>query len=332
MLKNSGRTFLLFTAFVCLVSLFQSCKVAKNLPEGQSLLVKNKFTLKIKAKAAEKQKISDDLLKIVVQKPNKRVFGFAPVRMWFNYSAAHSKKLNKFKQWIIDKVGEAPVVYDSSVVKQSRDQIRDYLWNYGYWHATVSDTVVTKNKKTTIAYNIEPKRIMAHQEVELPKGHTSCDSLVRANYKTSFLKRGDRFDVTNLKSERERIENICRNSGYFLFNREYVTFLFDSADGTDKEVTVKINLNHPNDVAENEQFYINNIYVISDYSAEMLSDTAHRDTVTIGEIHVIYQTEKLKKGIIADAITFRKNDLFSKDAEAKTINHLSSLGFLNLLV
>ena len=330
MRKNLGRTFILITAFICLTSLLPSCKVAKNLPEGQSLLVKNKFAIKITAKRPEKEKITDDLTKITAQKANKRVFGFAPVRMWFYYSAARSKKLTKFKQWIMDKVGEAPVVYDSTLTQQSCNQIRDYLFNYGYFHATVSDTVITKNKKTTIVFRVEPKELWTIKEVELPRGHTSCDSIVRANYKNSFLKKGSRFDVTNLKSERDRIETICRNSGYFLFNREYVTFEFDSFD-IDKSVTIRIILNRPNDAAEHIQFYLNNIYVITDYSAEALSDTIHRDTVSIGEYKFIAQKERFKNKMLLDAIYLRKNDLYSKEDEVRTINKLSQLGVFKFI-
>ncbi len=329
MVKNFERTFILFAAFICTVSLFSSCKIAKNLPEGQSLLVKNKFNIKVKAKAVEKEKLNLDLTAIAVQKPNKRVFNFAPVRMWFYYSAAHSKKLTKFKQWVMDKVGEAPVIYDSTTVKQSCDYIREYLFNYGYFHASVSDTVITKNKKTTVTFNIEPHEVWTIREVELPKGHTSCDSIVRANYKGSFLKKGDRIDVTNLKKERDRIENVCRNSGYFLFNREYVTFDYDSFT-EDKNVTIRIILNHPNDAAEHVQFYLNNIYVISDYSVD-LGDTIHRDTVTLGDYKFICASKKFKNKILAESIFFRKNELYSKDAEVQTINHLSQLGVFKFI-
>ena len=329
MVKNFGETFILFTALICITSLLPSCRVAKHLPEGQSLLVKNKIKIKIKAKAAEKEKLNLDLYAIAAQKPNKRVFNFAPVRLWFYYSAAHSKKLTKFKQWIMDKVGEAPVVYDSTMVKQSRDYMREYLFNYGYFHASVTDTVITKNKKTTIVFNVEPKELWTIKEVELPKGHTSCDSIVRANYKASFLKKGDRIDVTNLKKERDRIETICRNSGYFLFNREYVTFDYDSFT-EDKNVTIRIILNHPNDAAEHVQFYLNNIYIISDYSVE-LGDTLHRDTVKLGDYTFIAHEHKFKNKILAEAIFFKKNELYSKDAEVQTINHLSQLGIFKFI-
>ena len=332
MLKNFRILFFLFLTLAGVISLLPGCKVAKNLPQGESLLVKNKFILKTKAAAVERQKIRNDLANIAAQKPNKRIFGFAPVRMWMYYSAAHSKKLNKFKQWVIDKVGEAPVVYDSALIDKSNAMLRQYLWNFGYFRASVKDTVITKNKKTEVIYTINTDLPWHISDVELPKGHNSCDSIIREHWKGSLLKRGDKFDVTNLKGERDRIENVLRNSGYFTFNREYVTFDMDS-DAANRSVLVKVIINQPSDTSQHQQYRINNIYVISDYSGEGLTDSTRRDTITIGEYRLIAKQVKFRKGVLLDAIFFKQNDLYTKEGETRTINRFSQMGtfkFINV--
>jgi len=229
--------------------------------------------LQTKAKTAEKNKMKADLPNIAVQKPNVRLFGFWPLRMDMYYSASRSKKLTKFKQWIIDKVGEAPVVFDSSLVEKTRkDQMENYLFNFGFRSANVTDTVTTKNKKTIVTYFVNPGDPWKIGEVELPKGHTSCDSIVRERRGTSFLRKGERFDVTNLKNERERIETELRNSGYFTFSREYVTFDLDTLS-KEKLINIKIKLLPPNDAAQHQQYWMNNIYIITDYTIEGLADS-----------------------------------------------------------
>jgi hypothetical protein len=278
MQRNSRNIFFVLLTLSCIFFILPSCRVAKNLPEGETLLVKNKFVIHTKVKVADREKIRLDVPKIVAQKPNKRVFNFAPVRMWMYYQAAHSKKLTKFKQWVIDKVGEAPVVYDSTLIKKSLDQIETYLFYAGYFHASVTDTVITKKKKTSVIYNIKTEAPFLIGDVELPKGHTPCDSIVREKWKGSLLKKGQRFDIANLKGERDRIETLLKNSGYFLFNREYITFGFDTTSA-EQTVNVKIYLNHPNDSSEHQQFYINNIYVITDFTAENIADSTNRDTL-----------------------------------------------------
>lgn len=325
MQKSLRNIFFQFTALCCLLFILPSCKVAKNLPEGQSLLVRNKFVLISKAKGSDKEKIKEDLAKIASQKPNKKILGFMPVRMWLYYSATKGGKLTKFKQWIIDKVGEAPVVFDSTLTIKSERSMENYLFNFGYFHNDVTDTVITKNKKTTIIYTINAGEAWKIGEVELPKGREGCDSIVRERHKSTFLHKGDRFDITNLKNERDRIESILRSSGYYFFNREYVTFDLDSV-AQSKLVNIKITINPPTDSTEHEQYYINDIYVVTDYSTEKLVDSTRRDTVFQNEYKFIAQKMNFRKGVLIDAIFFRQNDLYSKENELRTINRFALLG------
>ncbi len=309
---------------VILLSL-PSCRVVKSLDEGQSLLVKNKFILKNNTNFTEKEKTREDLGKIAAQKPNQRFVGILPFRMWLYYSATHGKRLTKFKQWIIDKVGEAPVVYDSTLVSKSVTNMENYLFNYGYFHARVTDTVITNKKRTRIQFNVETKELWKIGDVALPNGHNTCDSLVREARKNIFLKKGDRFSIVSLKNERDRIENVLRNNGYFFFNREYVTFDLDTASQS-HTVNIKITINQPSDSTQHEQYRINNIYIISDYAAERLSDSTLRDTVMAGEYMLIAQRPNFRKGVLIDAVYFKHDDLYMKDKELKTINRFSLLG------
>ncbi len=82
MTKNFQTIVGLCLTVVLTFSILPSCRIAKSLPDGQSLLVKNKFDVHAKGTRAERGKINADMGKIVVQKPNVRVFGFLPFRMW----------------------------------------------------------------------------------------------------------------------------------------------------------------------------------------------------------------------------------------------------------
>lgn len=324
-MQANFRNILYLFAALCILSLLPSCRVAKNLPEGQTLLVKNKLVLQTKAKGSEREKLREDLAQIAAQKPNKKILGFMPVRMWFYHSATRAKKLTRFRQWIIDKVGEAPVVYDSTLLSKSEASMEYYLFNSGYFHNDVTDTVITKKRRTTIVYTIKAEESWKIDEVELPKGKTVADSIVRAKMKGTFLRKGERFDIVNLKNERDRIETVLRNSGFYFFNREYITYEFDSISAT-RKVNIKINLNPPTDSTEHERYYINDIYIITDYSTELLNDSTKRDTVTQNEYKFISQKMNFRNGVLTDAVFFRQNDLYSKENELRTLNRFALLG------
>ncbi len=325
MRKGFRGLFFSSVALLTLSSLFSSCRVAKNLAEDQSLLVKNKFVIEAKAKPAAKEKIREDLVKIAAQKPNRKFLGFMPVRMWMYHSATRGKRLTKFKQWLIDKVGEAPVVYDSSLVSRSRQRMETYLFYSGYFHNEVSDTVITENNKTKIVYTIKTNDAWRFGQIELPNKHNVCDSLVRAHWKNTHLKKNAQFDISNVNKERERIENILRNRGFYTFSREYVTFDFDTSGGNNT-VNVKITINQPNDSTDHQQYQINNIYIISDYSSEFVTDSTLRDTIVKDEYYYISKNVKFKKSILREAVFFGKDSLYSKDRELKTINRFGLLG------
>ncbi|HLP20901.1 MAG TPA: hypothetical protein VK174_11400, partial [Chitinophagales bacterium] len=263
--------------------------------------------------------------KIAAQKPNVRFFQILPFRMWLYHSATRGKKLTKFKQWIIDKVGEAPVVYDSTLAEKSIASMENYLWNYGYFNRTVTDSVVTKKKRTRVIYNVHTNLQWKLGDISLPNGHNTCDSIVRESRKNTFLKKGDGFSVLNLKNERERIETVLRNSGFFFFSREYVTFDFDTFT-TRQVVNIKITINQPSDSTQHEQYRINNIYIVSDYSPDLLGDSTRRDTVMAGEYMLIAQKPNFRKGVLIDAVYFKHDDLFMKSKETRTINRFSILG------
>ncbi len=324
-MQANFRNILYLLTVICILSFLPSCKVVKSLPDGQTLLVRNKLVLKTNAKRSQREKLREDLLKIAAQKPNKKILGFMPVRLWFYHSATRGKKLTRFKQWIIDKVGEAPVVHDSTLLSKSEANMEYYLFNSGYFYNDVTDTVITKNRKTTVIYTVKASEAWTIGEVELPNGKTVADSLVRIKYKGTYLKKGERFDIVNLKSERDRIETVLRNSGFYFFNREYITYEFDSVSAS-KKVNIKIKLNQPSDSTEHEQYYINDIYIVTDYSTESLNDSTKRDTVTQNEYKFISQKMNFRKGVLTDAVFFRQNDLYSRENELRTLNRFSMLG------
>ncbi|MFN8288103.1 MAG: BamA/TamA family outer membrane protein [Chitinophagales bacterium] len=302
-----------------------SCKVAKSLPPDQNLLVKNKIVIKNKLTLHEKDKLKADLGNVAVQKPNHRFLGFLPFRMWLYYSASKGKKITKFKQWIMDKVGERPVIVDSASTERSEVLMENYLFNYGYFYADVSDSTVIKNKKAVTTYTITPGPLWHLGKITFPQGNTAADSLIRQSNKNTLLKTGDRVDMAVLRSERVRIEDTLRNNGYYFFNREYITYELDTSGGN-QTMNAKMVLNQPSDSVQHQPYRIGNIYVVEDYIAETLGDTLHRDTVLKGDYYFIYDKRIVREKVLMEGLYFTYDKLYTKDAEIKTLNRLSQFG------
>jgi outer membrane protein assembly factor BamA len=277
---------------------------------------------------AERDKVRSDFAGIVAQKPNRRFLGFMPFKMWLYYSATKGKKLTRFKQWIIDKVGEEPVIYDSTYTEKTKKLLENYMFNFGYFYAYITDSVITKNKRTIVIYTLTNGPVWKVGKVEFVKGKYKSDSIAYAFRINSILKPKERFDIANLKAERDRIEGLMRNAGFYYFNREYVLFDLDTISET-KTVDIKVSIIQPSDTAEHQQYQLNNFYITTDYATEILNDTLKRDTLLTGdslEYLIISKKRVLRTNILNDAMFMKRGELYKRNNEIRTLNRLTQLG------
>ena len=302
-----------------------SCSVTKHLPEGKLLMLRNKLDVKNIKELEERERLRDDLTQITAPKPNKRLLGFMPIRLWF-YVAANKGKENKFNWWIKNKVGEAPVLLDSSVIKKTEMLMENYLWNYGYFNNDVTFEVKEKRKRATVTYKVEPGPMWKIGTVRFPMGGTVSEGITRVKMGNTLLKRGNRFDVTALKAERVRIETDLRNNGFFFFNKEYITFDLDT-HVNEHSVDVKIKLNQPSDSADHKPFRMNRVLVFTNFEqgSALMSDSKY-DTTALMEFRFIQQREILKKRVLREAIFFREGELFTQEAYSRSMRRLNELG------
>ena len=301
-----------------------SCSLSRSLKDGEYLLKKNQIVIIGEKRVKEKQQVKEDLKRVAVQKPNAKVFGFMPIKLWF-FLAANKNKDTKFTWWIKNKVGEAPVIFDSLLASKSDKSIANYMNNYGYFDAKVRHEITYHKRKASVVFYVEPKKYWEIGRVLYPRPTYRTDSLVWQNHKKSILIKGSRFDIKNLKAERERIENDLKNSGYFLFNKDYVNFDLDTND-LDHVVNINVFVNQPSDSTQHQQYKINRIYTTTDFGTDPSGITLKRDTLKVLEYSFIYKKQKIKPSILLDGIFFKNGQLYQKDNYSRTLRRLNDFG------
>lgn len=323
MTKRREYHFLILT-LTALALCASSCSVTKNFTADQYLLKANKMDIQGYKKLENRQTVREALKQIASQKPNTKIFGFLPVQLWF-YTAANKGKDNKVNWWIKNKVGEAPVILDTTLTTKSDRAIQNYMQNYGYFNATVSHEVKYKKKKATVTYHIVPNEFWTVGRVLFPNPTYVTDSITWQRHRQTLLKTGKRFDITTLKAERERIEGDLKNSGFYFFTKDYVSFDLDTAE-MHRVVNINVRINQPSDSAVHEQYRINNIYTTTDFGTERAGRIVKRDTLAMPEFYFISRKPKYKIGILLDGIYFKKNQLYQRDNYQNTIRRFSDLG------
>jgi len=325
--KRNNETIRIWRIFGwVMLSFLVACQPTKRVPEGKYLLDK------VKINTDNKNIERDDLYPYVRQKPNKRIFGGR-----FHlavYNLANPEKENKFSQWL-QRIGEAPVIYDPVLVDGAKTQLRLYLNNNGYFNANVQDSVVKNKKQATVFYQIKTGNPYFINKVNYQFIDTTVKHLVIKDTVNSEIETGEIFNLNTLNDERLRIENNLANHGYFNFTRQSVYFKADTTFRNNKvNLDMVIDDASPNNdtITPHKKYYLNEIFIHSDYSRQSFLNNKEKykselDTiVSDSAINVIYQNKiSLKPSAVLRYNYLYPGHLYRKENLNKTYRFYSSL-------
>ena len=257
-----------------------ACNVSKNIPEGEYLLVKNKITINTK-------KVSSDALAGYLQQTrNKRfLWVFRPGITLYNWGT--KGKDTKFKKWLRNKIGSAPVILDTSLVAVSKKQMGLYLDNVGYFNSVLTDSVSYKKKKAKVFYKIKTVKPYKIRTLAWAISDTTLARFVYQDSSKCLIKRGTNYNAYTLDKERTRIATALLNHGYYRFTTAYIVFQVDSTLNSHQlNITVELlnpvipSLQNFGMVMEGKhhRFMIHNIYINPQFDNEQ-ADTMHYDTI-----------------------------------------------------
>ena len=122
------------------------------------------------------------------------------------------------------KTGTPLAVYDSLLIKASRDRMERYLNDRGFSKAKVEIEVKERGRKVYQKFIVQEGPQSYIDSLNLRTGDPAITKILEANQKNSFLRIGDNFDVTNFENERNRINDLLRNQGYFEMTERFIEF------------------------------------------------------------------------------------------------------------
>jgi len=323
-----------------LMGFLWSCNSVKFVPEDKYLLQKN--IIKHDAKD-----ISNEQLKALIRpKENKKLLKFW--HFYLNLYNLSGRDANKgINKWF-RRIGEAPVVYDEFLVKKSREQLKLFLNNKGYFSAVVTDTAIVneKKRKVTVEYDIRSgKRSYVHN-----LGYKIFDNdirkLVLADSVNSLLRGKKAFDVDLLDKERERITLLLNNNGYYGFSKDYIYYIADSIKGAymirDTLVIANVLRRLPDgrDTTENHYKYrIKDVYFFVDFDPQkaLVEDTSYTsefDTLFYKGYYFLYSKKmKFKPDVLINSTYIVPGKLYNISEVEKTqtlITQLKLFRYINI--
>ena len=348
-----GSTFsqhILLVLFSSLLIALTGCDATKHLKEGQYLLKKNNLKLDTDKGITKRGELKDNIERLIVQKPNTHlVMSYMPYKVWL-YNLRYKKfEKDSANFQLKSKTVERPVVYDSSLVTRSVNNIRSYLFNQGYFYPKVSDTTRFKGRKAYVDYIIETGVNFLINKTTLDVDDSAIYTIVNNSMDQSVLQGGTEFSMSLLEQERSRITNVLREHGYYKFTQENIvdftldTFNkellrdidnpFESAinfialQKKQKKPTLDINIVIR---AENRDAYkryvINRVSIYPDFVSREDAQDSTLLTTVVDDVRFRYHKYYIRENIILKHVFLQKGELYRQSDYDATINKLNQLG------
>lgn len=302
---------------------FNSCGPTRHLEENQKLLTK----VTIKNVDGGEDRFNDELVSLAKQQPNRKFLGAFKIYLGI-YNLFYHKEDSKIKE----KIGEPPVIYDSTQDQKSVLLMNQYLNNRGYYQNEVKSKTKLTKKKAKTTYLINKGERFYLRSIKHKIDNPRIENLILSESKNMLIKENSPFDVERMKKERERIERLLKNNGYYKFSREYIRFEVDtSMNRHEANMTITIQKPQEEKVAEDTiikkehlTYQISRVIVRNDYSfleeTTTVGDTSRVDSI----VFIDYKTNKFQKAILAQIITIRPGELYKLSSEEQTYRNLSA--------
>lgn len=312
--------------YLCLcIFLLLSCSVKKFIPENEFLLDDVKIISTTNEANLHKSEA------YIRQKPNAKWFSLVKVPL-YTYSLS-GKDTTKWGNRVLQRLGEAPVIYDVQLAERSRSNIEQMLVNDGYLHASVDFECETEDvrRKAVVKYYLHERERYYVSEIRLNTDDSRLNELLHKHSASSLLRPGMPFSIENMEQERRRLTAVLRDTGYYRFVKEYITYTADTAHHSNRvRLSMNVAMFTPDAVSaptEHRMYRIGNIHFVSgaglrfDESVLLECDTlVYKDyTIYYKDDYVVRPSELIENTYIVPG------ELYSQTAVDRTYNAFAQL-------
>jgi outer membrane protein insertion porin family len=224
---------------------------------------------------------------------------------------------NLFMQW-----GEPASVYDSVNVSLTCDRISNLLFNKGYFRAQTKSTISENKKRIKVIYNVYPGRAFVYDSLAFDIPDTAVLKLVTSQ--KSLIRRGDKYDQQKLEKERERIDLLLKDNGYFDFSRQYIHFEIDTTYGNRQYLAIRIGIDNPPQQAAHKIFTVDSVLFTTDAGTQNYARNKRTfqsyEGITFG-----YFKNEYNKKILTQRVFIRQDKRYSRSNTFETQRQLANL-------
>ena len=166
---------------------------------------------------------------------------------------------------------------------------------------------------------------------------SAISKIINDNLDKSLLVPDMNLDANVLNDERNRIVELVHKFGYYRFNRDFISFVADTARGSDKVglrmIVAPAGTDENGETEPHRQFTISSIsYYLSDKSGNLPGSAIPAEVDSCNGFRLIYpgmdKKPYLRSKIVDNHSFIREGMMYNSDSISKTYSSLSRLGIL----
>ena len=228
------------------------------------------------------------------------------------------------------RTGNPAEILDEELTEKSVSNLQGYLVNHGFFDASVDYAVETKGQKAYITYTIQEREPYIMDTIYRKTDNEEIQRILNANKKSTHLKAGAIYSQDDIIAERNRIEDLLKNNGFFMFSRSYINYIVFK-DTTEKKVNVEEIIQKPTFSEKHEPYTVDSInFRINPPSNEFVDRSVQNK---FNGIDFSFYRDRYSEKILASRIQIPKHSLYSRQNTIETqrlLNNLDLFRFVNI--
>ncbi len=311
-----------------LLMLLGSCNVIKYIPADEKLYTGAEVDVVADKSIKGKNQLQYEIEDVVEPSPNKTIFGIR-YGLYFHYKS-QKEGAGKIIKGLNKRFGEEPVYLSDVNTKRTEQIINNRCENTGFFYSEISSAIIEKDRTASTKYVVKVSQPYLLETYVYQRDSTAIDSFIEASLKDTELTKGTRFSTEKFKAERQRIDDILKNKGYYQFNSEYLIFTSDTNQYDERKYDLYLSFKKVAPQEALRPYRITDVDVYPNYTLQANDSTKVIDT-TIDKVDFIQNKLVFKPKRLRPFITFEPGYLYNKQRNDITSRRLSSIGTFQLV-
>lgn len=237
------------------------------------------------------------------------------------------EKKQEFGNFLM-RTGNPATILDSSKTVLSTTEMSNYLFNKGYMDAKVEYEVRTKKKKAFVTYKVIENQPYTIDSVYVRSENEEILKLI--NSSNSELQVNTNYDQDKIVAERNRLEDLLKNNGFFMFSKSFIEYnVFQ--DTSKKTVVIEELIRKPTFTDIHEVYTIDSIYFRVNPGANIFED--EKVSKQYRDIDFSFYRDRFSEKILSSRVFLNKGERYNRSKvlqSQRQLNNLDLFRFVNI--